>query len=164
MHTDATAREAAPEAATGSSVDRTLLAARMGEAVRMIERWTQRTLRRDSGTSLSRNETHLLGHLAAVPPQRIGDLAHRQGVDRSTMSVQIRSLAARGLVERLPDPTDRRATTVTLSAGGRAELEAFLRPAAEILEHVLADWSDEDVTRFDGHLARFAETLSATME
>lgn len=151
----------APEPANPEPTDRTVLAARIGEAVQAIERWARRTLHRDSGTALSRNETHLLAHLATLPPQRMGELAQWQGVDRSTMSVQIRSLAARDLVERLPDPADRRATTVALSAAGRAALEDFVGPAAEILERTLADWSDEDIARFDGYLTRFAATLGA---
>ena len=140
-------------------VDRTVLAAHMGAAVQAIERWARRTLHRDSGTSLSRNETHLLAHLATLPPQRMGELAQWQGVDRSTMSVQIRSLGERELVDRSPDPADRRASTVTLSAEGRAMLEKYLGRASQILELTFSGRSDQDLARFDGYLARFAADL-----
>lgn len=144
--------------------DRIALASQMREAVQVIERWVQRTVHRGTGTLLSPNETHLLSHLAEDPGRRMSALADRQGVDRSTMSLQIRSLAQRGLVERTPDPTDRRASLIVLSEEGRTVLEEYVSRASQILERTVQGWSDEDLADFERYLSRFAADLTATVE
>lgn len=148
---------------TDPVADRAVLALSMRQAVQAIERWAQRTVHRSTGTALSPNETHLLTRLADAPAQRLGALAQWQGVDRSTMSLQISSLAARELVHRVPDPTDRRATLIGLSEAGRTALDEFVARASRLLEETTAAWSDEDLAAFDGYLARFAADLSATL-
>jgi DNA-binding MarR family transcriptional regulator len=143
--------------------DRIALAAQMRGAVQIIERWVQRTVHRGTGTLLSPNETHLLSHLAEGPAQRMSSLADRQGVDRSTMSLQIRSLVQRGLIERTPDPTDRRASLIALSEEGREVLEEYVARASQILERTVRGWSDEELERFEQDLSRFAADLTTTV-
>jgi DNA-binding MarR family transcriptional regulator len=64
-------------------------------------------------------------------------LANRLGVDRTVMTYLLDDLETAGLVERRPDPADRRARRVVLTEVGKArlcELERQLRTAEE---HVL---------------------------
>lgn len=145
-------------------VERVALASQMRRAVQIIERWVQRTVHRRTGTELSPNETHLLSHLGDEPPQRMSTLAQWQGVDRSTMSLQIRSLVGRGLVQRVSDPTDRRAAMVSLTEEGESVLMEYVERAAQILERTVENWSDADLAQFERYLTRFAEDLSATVE
>jgi len=144
--------------------DRLAMATQMRRAVQIIERWAQRTVHRGTGTPLSPNETHLLSHLADEPAQRMSALADWQGVDRSTMSLQIRSLVQRGLAQRVPDPSDRRAAMVELSDEGRTALEEYVGRASQILERTVQGWPDEDLARFEQYLSRFAADLTATVE
>ena len=63
-------------------------------------------------------------------------LAQQLGVDRTVMTYLLDELAGAGLVERSPDPADRRVRRVTLTADGRArlcDLERSLRTAEERL-------------------------------
>ena len=53
-------------------------------------------------------------------------LAQRLGVDRTVMTYLLDSLAEAGLVERRPDPADRRARRVVATARGRALLKETL--------------------------------------
>nr|MBA3906797.1 winged helix DNA-binding protein [Pseudonocardiales bacterium] len=63
-------------------------------------------------------------------------LAQQLGVDRTVMTYLLDELEGAGLVERRPDPADRRARRITLTADGRRRLcalERSLRAAEEQL-------------------------------
>lgn len=139
--------------------NRSTVALEMRRAVQAVQRWSVRTLHRGTGTSLSPIETHLLNRLATAPPQRMSDLANWQGVDRSTMTTQITRLADRGLVRRVPDPRDRRASLIELTDDGGVVLDDYLEKAAALLGETLCGWSDEDLTRFGTDLRRFTDDL-----
>ena len=51
--------------------------------------------------------------------ERASVLAHRMAVSRPTVTALVDSLFERGFVTREPDPDDRRAITVSLTAAGR---------------------------------------------
>ena len=65
---------------------------------------------------------------------RMGEVARRARLSKQTMTTMVRLAERDGLVERRPDPTDRRATRVQLTAKGRR-----FKPVAE---EVLADLAD----------------------
>jgi DNA-binding MarR family transcriptional regulator len=68
--------------------------------------------------------------LAADGPLRQARLSERAGVDRATLVALLNELESRRLATRAPDPGDRRAHVVSITAAGRrllaraAELEA----------------------------------------
>jgi DNA-binding MarR family transcriptional regulator len=64
---------------------------------------------------------------------RITDLAASEHVAQPTMTVLVRRLEQDGLVERTPDPDDARASQITLTAAGRAELHAVREARAALL-------------------------------
>ena len=67
---------------------------------------------------LTLTEARALGFAACQPlPQR--RLAERFGCDPSNVSLLVDRLEARGLVERRPDPSDRRAKLVVATDAGR---------------------------------------------
>jgi DNA-binding MarR family transcriptional regulator len=84
-------------------------------------------------------------------------LAQHLGVDRTVMTYLLDSLAEAGLIERRPDPADRRARRVVATARGRAllgELGERLRAAED---QVLAGLDqDEDRQAFRTMLQRLA--------
>ena len=143
---------------------RAVVARELRRTVAEIQRWTQRWLHRRTGTSLSPNETHLLSHLQKAGPQRMSALAAWQNVDKSTMTMQVKTLLKRGFVQRSPDPEDRRAVIVELTEAGREVLAAYADRASEILADSLEGWSDEDLSRFSRDLARFAGDLESALE
>ena len=81
-------------------------------------------------------------------------IAERLGLDRTVMTYLIDDLEKAGLVERRPDPADRRARQVLLTAKG----EKSFRDATDRIERVeravLAGLSDEDASRFRDLLIR----------
>ena len=67
---------------------------------------------------LSRTAASLLRSLADGGPQRVTVLAAREPVAQPTMSVIVKRLEQRGLVQRERDPGDARATLVSITPAG----------------------------------------------
>jgi DNA-binding MarR family transcriptional regulator len=84
-----------------------------------------------------------------------GRLLKETLVTSGTMTNRVDRLAARGLVERLPDPADRRGVLVQLTTAGRDAVDAAL---ADLLAHertLLAAVTDRDQAK----LARLLREL-----
>jgi DNA-binding MarR family transcriptional regulator len=77
-------------------------------------------------------------------------LAQHLGVDRTVMTYLLDDLEATGLIERRPDPADRRARRIVATPEGRtclARLDERLRAAEEQLLSGLDDGPDRQVFR-----------------
>lgn len=111
-----------------------------------------------AGAGLSPTDLWLLDGVVRHGPLRIGDLAVWQGVDKSTLTIQLRRLAGRGLVQRTTDPADGRAVLVTPSAEGRQLHERVTRHGAVVLAGLLADWSPDERMDLARLLTRFADS------
>ena len=98
----------------------------------------------------------LLVHLVKGGPQRSGALAEAVHSDPSTISRQIAHLVRLGLVERMADPEDRRATLLTATDEGRRVFEENRRMRIERFAGMLSDWSVDDRRTFAKLLDRFA--------
>lgn len=86
---------------------------------------------------------------------RSSELAHHLGIAPRSATEVVDALEAKGLVERSPDPSDRRATLVALTERGR-ELAEDVRRARGVASEKLF----ERLTRVDrDHLARILRTL-----
>src|SRR4051794_29758628 len=64
----------------------------------------------------------LLATLADLGPASQAELGRRSGIHLSDMVATVNELAARNLVERAPDPADRRRNIVSLTTAGRRQL------------------------------------------
>ena len=89
-------------------------------------------------------------------PRTLKELAEDMGTDAPAATVLINALEERGLVKRLPHPTDRRAKQVSLTAAGRrmvAVVEKVADRPPDALEH-LAPAELEQLLRTVEKLAR----------
>lgn len=84
-------------------------------------------------------------------------MAERLGVDRTVMTYLIDDLETAGLVERRPDPADRRARRVLLTAPGQETYRQATERIEQVERAVLAGLSDEDAGRFRDLLLRVVE-------
>ncbi|QRM57326.1 MarR family transcriptional regulator [Sinorhizobium sp. BG8] len=92
------------------------------------------------------------------------DLAARVGIDGSSLVRLLDILAAKNLIERKGDRTDRRAKLIFLTAEGRKEV-SHVRKALNAAEaHFLADVSDDEIANMLGILRRIDGRLRATKE
>jgi DNA-binding MarR family transcriptional regulator len=69
---------------------------------------------------LSLTESAVMGRLARDGAATTAELARAEGVKPQSMGATIAALEERGLVERTPDPTDRRQVNIELTVKGLA--------------------------------------------
>jgi DNA-binding MarR family transcriptional regulator len=89
----------------------------------------------EEGISLA--QFHVLEPLAGGPRTN-RQLSAAAGVSSPTTTRMIDVLSARGLVSRVEDPTDRRAVLISLTASGRAALQAKLDQYQAMREQIAA--------------------------
>ena len=89
-------------------------------------------------------------------------LAQHLGVDRTVMTYLLDSLAEAGLIERRPDPADRRARRIVATTRGRAVLDELSERLRAAEDQVLAGLDDDgDRQTFRALLQRLAVYASA---
>lgn len=83
------------------------------------------------------------------PPYQLspGRLLRETLVTSGTMTNRVDRLAAKGVVERLPDPDDRRGVLVQLTADGRATVDAALDELLASERHLLAGLPSRETRR-----------------
>ncbi|WP_328302580.1 MarR family winged helix-turn-helix transcriptional regulator [Actinomycetospora sp. NBC_00405] len=100
-------------------------------------------IRSTAGRDLSLTTASTLATLDRDGPQRLSDLAVREGVTQPSMTALVTRLERDGLATRGADPSDGRAVVVTLTHAGRDVLTARrTRRAsrlAELLDHLEPD-------------------------
>lgn len=79
-------------------------------------------VRRQAPSQVSTSTVTTLDTLLTDGPLRISDLAEHEALSQPGMTTLVNRLEAGGLAERVPDPTDGRATLVRITDGGRALL------------------------------------------
>ncbi|HEY8725234.1 MAG TPA: MarR family transcriptional regulator [Gaiellaceae bacterium] len=136
------------------------------ELSRLIRQLTRISGGPDEARAMTATQRLALFELVDSGPLRLNDLAQRMGTSAPTASRAVDALDELGLVERHPDPTDRRAITIELTADGRRSVEerkarvyAAFRPAAaalspadreqlaELLARLAAKLSDSEIAR-----------------
>ena len=136
------------------------------ELSRLIRQLTRISGGPDEARAMTATQRLALFELVDSGPLRLNDLAQRMGTSAPTASRAVDALDELGLVERHPDPTDRRAITIELTADGRRSVEerkarvyAAFRPAAaalspadreqlaELLARLSAKLSDSEIAR-----------------
>ncbi len=73
-----------------------------------------------SCSNVSLAQCHTILELGEQGRTTIGELAKSMGLDKSTLSRTIDSLVKKGLVDRVPNPSDRRYTLINLTKGGES--------------------------------------------
>jgi DNA-binding MarR family transcriptional regulator len=106
---------------------------------------------RPSHSSLMRN--------IAEAGSTVSELAERAQMTKQSMGYLADSLAAAGFVTLTPDPTDRRAKRVQLTAKGRAASETLVRLSAEVEVEFAALIGRGDMTRLRQALEKLTERL-----
>jgi DNA-binding MarR family transcriptional regulator len=104
---------------------------------------------------LDRSAYGILCRLVDEGPQRLGLLAQAFGLDPSTITRQVQALEQERLVERRPDPTDRRASLLDLTALGREVLTTTRTRRRAWLQAALGDWDEHDHEEFGRLLEKF---------
>ncbi|MFI0421252.1 MarR family winged helix-turn-helix transcriptional regulator [Spongiactinospora sp. 9N601] len=102
----------------------------------------------------------LLTEATSDTPANQGTLAQRLGIDRTVLTYLIDDLEKAGLVERHPDPADRRQRRIVATAKGRALREDRHTALRTMETHLLAVLGD-DAGTFQALLCTLARHLNS---
>ena len=89
-----------------------------------------------------------------LAPARVKDVARELHVDFSVASRQVTALATAGYISREPDPEDRRAQLLSVTAEGTAALERAHDRIVGVFSTALEGWTDEEITSLTAALDR----------
>jgi DNA-binding MarR family transcriptional regulator len=123
---------------------------------------TWRQLAAATDVPLDRARYVVLRAVAESEPVRTTALAEQVGVDPSTMSRHVGILEHAGLVQRVADPDDGRAQSLSLTTAGRQVMEKVRAARHDLITDVLGDWDDADRTQLASLLGRLADDFVRT--
>ena len=103
------------QAPAGVEIDVT----RLRVALARLSRW----LRRHDLAGLTPTQLAALATIGRTGPMRLGDLAAAEGIAPSTLTRLVTALEDSGYVRRLPDPTDARASMLSITPHGQDALQ-----------------------------------------
>jgi DNA-binding MarR family transcriptional regulator len=121
---------------------------------------TARRLRQEAGSDLGPSQTAALATIERHGPLSPSEVADRERIKRPTATRIVRHLQAAGLVERVRDPEDGRASILTITSEGRSLLRRLRARKTAYLAQRL-DGLDEEDRRT---LERAAELLEEMLE
>src|SRR4051812_33904981 len=125
------------------TVDREAAVRELSEQVprfmRLVHALKTQAAKNDSG---DRAALVLLFPLVRLGPLRQGALAELVHADPSTVSRHVAALVERGLVTRMADETDGRASRLVVTDAGHAELEQLRRERQAHVERATGGWSE----------------------
>ena len=128
--------------------------------VRLIER-VQAQYQAEHPDAVDRATYLLLVHLAKDGAQRAGALAEAVHSDPSTVSRQVAHLVQLGLVERVADPADGRATLLVATDEGRRVFDENRQLRNRRIAGLIADWPDDERQTFARLLTRFTDAFES---
>ena len=88
-------------------------------------------------------------------------IAEHLGIDRTVMTYLIDDLEGAGLVERKPDPADRRARQILITAKGRKTHSRLRERVAAVERHTFGRLKDDEVEMLRALLGRAARDVDA---
>lgn len=108
-----------------------------------------------SGEALDQQSHQTLRHLLAWGSMRPTALSEVLATGASHVSKIVRRLEGDGLVERTTDPSDGRATLISLTDAGEAAARGVYDLGDRMISEVLEGWSAADVRRYTALTERF---------
>src|SRR3954465_6704495 len=112
-----------------------------------------------AGADRDRAALVLLFPLVRLGPQRQGALAELVHADPSTVSRHVAALVEQGLVRRVADEADGRASRLVVTDAGHAALESLRQERERHLERVPAGWDEADLATLTGLFGRLLDDL-----
>ena len=92
-------------------------------------------------------------------PRRASDLVDLFTIDKGAVSRQVGALLELGLIERSPDPEDRRAAILAITEEGTRRLGTVAAMRRREVSERLSGWSDDELAGFVAMMARYNNAL-----
>jgi DNA-binding MarR family transcriptional regulator len=131
-------------------------------AVHAISWARKRSARAEHGDNV--NLVATLQAVRAYGPARVSVLADHLMTEMSTISRRLSTLEEKGLVERVGDPTDRRAQLFTLAPAGTEFLARMRRESGAALAASLHGWNATELRTLLDMLHRLESDLSGNSD
>lgn len=106
-------------------------------------------------------EGKVLGYFARHPGSTLRQLAEHAGRDKGQLARLVQGLRERGLLDAQPDPTDGRATLLTLSAAAAQRHQAVQRQRRRLAERAAAGLGPDERATLVALLGRVAANLES---
>lgn len=130
--------------------------ARLGELLVLAWRsFSRQGQARFSEHGLAAAQVRALTTLAASGGARMVDLAKALGVTNRAVTPIVDALAAEGLVQRQPDPADRRAFQLVLTPAGAAQVKRISRLQRSVSEEIFSVLTPDERDQLGRLLAKF---------
>lgn len=105
--------------------------------------------------------TAVLAMVAKCGPIRASELAKELFLDLSTISRHVQHLERDGLIERAPDPNDRRATILTLTGLGEKHMTAHWQRRIDAMREGLGHWDPDEMRTLIRLMGAYVEDFIA---
>lgn len=114
-----------------------------------------------TGISLDRTSAGILHVLIMHEPasMRLQDLANRMGVEPPFVTRKTQLLEELGYLKRVPDPNDKRAIGLHVTAAGRRVAAKLWKAQRQAISQTLNKWPADDRAQFAKLLERFSTDL-----
>ncbi|SEG92746.1 DNA-binding transcriptional regulator, MarR family [Thermomonospora echinospora] len=93
---------------------------------------------------------------------RPSHLAQHAHTSKSNVSKVLARLLADGLVDRVTEPDDLRAISITLTPAGRWAADRINETSVAMLTEMMGNWPQNEIHQFAGLLNRFAQSLRSS--
>lgn len=121
-----------------------------------LNAWEQGVVSESALSPAQMHALEMLGHMGA-PTMKT--LAGRLGVATGTLTAMIDRLEKLGLVERKPNPADRRSYILTLTPKGDVHFEQHHMFHIQLAEELSAVFSEEELLAFNDYMHRVIERI-----
>lgn len=108
----------------------------------------------EGGYGITRREWGVMAKLHGQAGLLSSELAAQMHRDRARTSRTVTALLAKGLIERVTLPSDRRSVRISLSASGQRLYDALMPQVQAINSQILSALSSDEAAQFDGLLDR----------
>jgi DNA-binding MarR family transcriptional regulator len=152
----------APRTSRPADVDRRLAyLQQLGEQLPRFARLIHAFKAQQAAESRDNAALILLYPLVRLGSLRQGALAELVHADPSTVSRHVTSLVERGLVTRVADETDGRASRLVVTAAGHAAFDQLRQDRESHLQQITAGWTEADLAAFTTLFGRLMDDLAA---
>lgn len=118
---------------------------------------TRQRLLAEAGLTIDASAYPLLRALGVLGSARLTELAAEVALEPSTVSRQVKTLQAAGLVTREADPTDGRASALTLTPEGRKALRKVVDARRRLIAELVSGFSVSEQRSLAALLGRLAD-------
>ncbi|TCC12409.1 MarR family transcriptional regulator [Kribbella soli] len=94
---------------------------------------------------------------------RVGEIADRMQVVGPHVTRQVQALEQRGLVRRVTDPNDRRASLIEATETGTEAANRYTATIVDWFRGVIADWPENDRTELGRLLGKLADDITTRL-